>query len=221
MKLSRLSLEPPHSSAIPTFVRSQIRYMAPLVSTTGLMSSSASSVTAAATAVFSSVTNPAGFDTDAVWAGAAATDQVNSSLLPPPTPSSRYLILNRTPDTGVHDFVIYFAIIMGFILAGCAYTLGKHHFQNRRAGQNDDDEDEETCFGLNVNNRRTSVKRIYSWVVVKDFSAEGIAPPFVHIPSVLGNSHWLFVHGYVPLFRCLSFAIPSRCKTRKILGASF
>ncbi|KAK7061302.1 hypothetical protein R3P38DRAFT_3166282 [Favolaschia claudopus] len=116
--------------------------MAPLVSTIGLVSSSASSVTAA-TAVFSSVTNPAIFDTDAVWAGGAATDQVNPSLLPSSSPTSKYSVLDHTPDTGVHEFVVYFALIMGFILIGCVYTLGKHYFRKRRASQNGDVEDEE------------------------------------------------------------------------------
>ncbi|KAK7061281.1 hypothetical protein R3P38DRAFT_3166261 [Favolaschia claudopus] len=117
--------------------------MAPLVSPIGLVTNSLSSVTAAATAVFSLVANPAVFDTDAVWAGGAATDEVNPSLLSSSSPTSRYLVFNHKPDTGIHDFVVYFVIIMGFILAGCVYTLGKHHLQKRRASQNDDVEDQE------------------------------------------------------------------------------
>ncbi|KAK7061296.1 hypothetical protein R3P38DRAFT_3250686 [Favolaschia claudopus] len=116
--------------------------MASLVSPIDLTTSAVSFATAAAAAVFSSVTNPAIFDTDAVWAGGAATDQVIPTLLPSSSPTSRYLVLNHTPDTGVHDFVVYFVIIMGFILASCVYILGKHRLMRWRASQNDDEDEE-------------------------------------------------------------------------------
>jgi hypothetical protein len=78
---------------------------------------------------------PTAFPTEAVYAGAAMTDD----LSPSPIPS----IIHHTPtapDPGLHQFIIYMVILAAVFLLYCAYILGKFYI-GKWYGTDDDDDD--------------------------------------------------------------------------------
>ncbi|KAJ7355514.1 hypothetical protein DFH08DRAFT_954995 [Mycena albidolilacea] len=80
----------------------------------------------------------AAFFTEAVYAGAAMTDD----LRPSPVPS----VIHHTPaasDPGLHQFIIYMVILAAVFLLYCAYVLGKSYIGKWCGASNVDDDDDE------------------------------------------------------------------------------
>jgi hypothetical protein len=81
---------------------------------------------------------PTAFLTEAIYAGAAMTD----NLSPSPVPS----IIHHTPtapDPGLHQFIIYMVILAAVFLLYCAYILGKSYIGKWCGTDDDDDDDDE------------------------------------------------------------------------------
>jgi hypothetical protein len=80
------------------------------------------------------------FLAEAVYAGAAMTDD----LRPSPVPS----VIHHTPaasDPGLHQFIIYMVVLAAVFLLYCAYVLGKSYIGKWCGASNVDDDDEEVC----------------------------------------------------------------------------
>jgi hypothetical protein len=110
--------------------------------------------------------------TEAVYAGAAMTDD----LRPSPVPS----LIHHTPaasDPGLHQFIIYMVVLAAVFLLYCAYVLGKSYIGKWCGAPNVDDDDEEVqyaCLPITVLSHVDKQKYIPA--------GDAFRPPMITLP---------------------------------------